>query len=123
VASPNGGWVGLSDLTSLGGGKFLMVERDNQGGPDARIKRLYSFDVTGVAAGGTVTKTLVRDLLAQGDLTRTGGLAPEKIEGSAVTLDGDVWIVNDNDGVDGNSGETQLTRLGTLDELQDAAPL
>lgn len=114
ATSPNGGWVGLSDITSLGGGEFMVIERDNQFGPDARIKRLYTFDVTGVAAGGTVTKTLLRDLLAGGDLTAAGGLAPEKIEGAAVTLRGDVYIVNDNDGVDDNSGETQLINLGRV---------
>ena len=30
-ASPAGGWVGLSDISPLGGGRFLVVERDNQG--------------------------------------------------------------------------------------------
>lgn len=30
-ASPVGGWVGLSDISPLGGGRFLVVERDNQG--------------------------------------------------------------------------------------------
>lgn len=122
VASPNGGWVGLSDLTALGAGEFLVVERDNQGGPDARIKRLYKIDVDGVAAGGTLTKTLVRDLLAQGDLTATGGLPPEKIEGSAITLDGIVWVVNDNDGVEINSGETQLIELDTVTALEAEVP-
>ena len=112
--SPNGGWVGLSDIATLSGGQFLIAERDNQGGPDARIKRLYRIDVTGVADGATLTKTLVRDLLVQGDLTRTGGLVPEKIEGAAFTLNEDVWIVNDNDGVNDNSGETQLINLGDI---------
>lgn len=63
VESPNGGWVGLSDLTALGNNEFLVVERDNQGGPDARIKRLYRFSVAGLADGATVSKTLVRDLI------------------------------------------------------------
>ena len=108
--SQNGGWVGLSDITALGNGEFLVVERDNQGGPDAAIKRLYTFDVTGLVDGDTITKTLVRDLLP--DLAAPGGLIYEKVEGSAVTLSGDVWIVNDNDGVDDNSGETQLINLG-----------
>lgn len=112
ASSQAGGWVGLSDITSLGGGEFLVVERDNQAGPDAAIKRLYTFDVTGLVDGDTVTKTLVRDLL--GDLAEAGGLIPEKIEGSAVTANGDVWIVNDNDGVDDNSGETQLLNLGNI---------
>ena len=111
-ASQNGGWVGLSDLTSLGNGEFLVVERDNQGGPDAAIKRLYTFDVTGLMDGDTVTKTLVRDLVP--DLTATGGLIAEKVEGSAVTADGNVYIINDNDGVDDNSGETNLINLGNI---------
>ena len=113
-ASQNGGWVGLSDLTALGNGEFLVVERDNQGGPDAAIKRLYKFDVTGLAADAIVTKTLVRDLMD--NLAETGGLTPEKIEGSAVMANGDVYIVNDNDGVDDNSGETRLINLGNIIE-------
>jgi hypothetical protein len=112
VESQNGGWVGLSDLTSLGDGRFLVIERDNQGGPDAAIKRLYTFDVTGLAADAVVTKTLVRDLMP--DLAEPGGLTYEKIEGSAVTAGGDVYIVNDNDGIDDNSGETQLINLGQI---------
>lgn len=112
VSSPNGGWVGLSDITSLGGNQFLVVERDNQGGPDARIKRLYRIDLTGKADGATLTKVLVRDLVA--DLKKPGGNVPEKIEGAAVLPNGDVYIVNDNDGVDGGSGETQLIKLGKI---------
>lgn len=112
LESPNGGWVGLSDISALGKGQFLVVERDNQGGPDARIKRLYRIDLTGVAPDASVTKTLVRDLLP--DLKAPGGLVPEKIEGLAVLADGKVVIVNDNDGVNDNSGETQLLNLGAL---------
>lgn len=48
------------------------------------------------------------------DLAAPGGLIPEKIEGLAVTRHGQVWIVNDNDGVDDNSGETELLNLGHL---------
>ena len=111
-ASQNGGWVGLSDITSLGNGEFMVVERDNQGGPDAAIKRLYRIDLSGLNDGDTVTKTLIRDLTA--DFAATGGLTPEKVEGAAVTIGGDVWVVNDNDGVDDNSGETQLINLGDI---------
>jgi hypothetical protein len=42
------------------------------------------------------------------------GLVPEKIEGLAVTKDGYVWIINDNDGVKDNNGETQLLNMGQL---------
>ncbi|MFT5716684.1 MAG: hypothetical protein ACJAWS_000650 [Oleiphilaceae bacterium] len=112
VESQNGGWVGLSDITSLGDGKFLMLERDNQGSADAAIKRLYEFDINGLVDGDTVTKTLVRDLIIEGDLSKAGGAIAEKIEGLAVMPDNTIYIVNDNDGVDDNSGETQLLNLG-----------
>jgi hypothetical protein len=119
-ASPNGGWVGLSDLTALDDDEFMVIERDNQAGPDARIKRLYRFSVDGLtpladpAVGVTpgfpvVSKTLVRDLIP--DLEAPGGLVVEKIEGLAVQPDGTLLVVNDNDGVDDSSGETQLIRV------------
>jgi len=110
--SPNGGWTGLSDITSLGNGEMLVVERDNQGGPDARIKRLYKFSLAGLTDGSAISKTMVRDLMP--DLAADGGLTPEKIEGSAVMANGDVYIINDNDGVDDNSGETRLINLGAI---------
>ncbi|MET0066332.1 MAG: esterase-like activity of phytase family protein [Candidatus Thiodiazotropha sp.] len=112
--SQNGGWVGLSDITTLGDGRFLVVERDNQGGPDAAIKRLYSFDVSGLAPGSSVSKTLEYDLLAEAVLSTDGLSVAEKIEGLAVLDNGDVLIVNDNDGVDDNSGETRLIHLGDI---------
>ena len=112
VVSPNGGWVGLSDISALGNNQFLVIERDNQGGPDARIKRLYRIDLTGKADGSTLNKVLIRDLIA--DLKAPGGNVPEKIEGLAVLPNGGVIIVNDNDGVEGGSGETQLIKLGNI---------
>jgi hypothetical protein len=112
VESQNGGWVGLSDITSLGNGQFLVLERDNQGGPDAAIKRIYRIDLTSVQADAVIEKTLVRDLMA--DLKAPNGLVYEKVEGLAVDADGNAFIVNDNDGVDDNSGETQLMNLGKI---------
>ena len=112
VASQAGGWVGLSDISSIANGEFLIVERDNQFGPDAAIKRLYKIDLSAAVDGNTIVKTLVRDVTA--DLANFGGLTPEKIEGSAVTANGDVYIINDNDGVDDNSGETLLINLGNI---------
>ncbi|MGE3297995.1 MAG: esterase-like activity of phytase family protein, partial [Porticoccaceae bacterium] len=120
--SPNGGWVGLSEIAHVGGDTFAVVERDNQGGMDARIKRLYTFSVAGIdpladPATGTpafpvLTKTLAADLMPA--LQATGGAVLEKIEGLAVLPDGDALIVNDNDGVDDSNGETQLLRLESL---------
>ncbi len=119
--SANGGWVGLSEITAIGNDEFLVIERDNQGGPDAAIKRLYKFSTKGLTAVSdsvdvttipVVTKSLVRDLM--GDLKATGGLVLEKVEGLAVDEDGTAYIVNDNDGVDDSNGETQLLKFKNI---------
>jgi hypothetical protein len=111
-----GGYVGLSDIVSVGGGKFLLVERDNQGGPDAAVKRISSVSLSNLGAvvdGSTVTtKSLVRSVLADVS-TDIGGLALEKIEGIAL-LNGDIWINTDNDGLSDSSGESRLIKLGGL---------
>jgi hypothetical protein len=109
-----GGWVGLSDLAALGDGSFLVLERDNQGGPDAAIKRLYKINLGdfSIADGTVIDKALVRDVIP--DLRAPGGLVPEKIEGLTVTDAGDVWINNDNDGLGDNSGEHMLLNLGNV---------
>lgn len=121
VESPAGGWVGLSEITALDDNTLLMLERDNAAGPDARVKRLYTVSIAGVSptAQGTVfptlTKKLVRDLVP--DLLKPKGWLQEKVEGVGVGADGAVYIVTDNDGVDGNTGETQFIRLGKRRQL------
>jgi hypothetical protein len=118
VESPNGGWVGLSEITTIDDTTFAVIERDNQGNIDARIKRIYKFSIAGVAfkpqgeAFDTVSKILVRDVLP--DLKAPGGLVIEKLEGLTKLADGDWLMVTDNDGVDGSSGETQLQHLGDI---------
>ena len=113
-----GGWVGLSELTSIGNGQFLVIERDNQQGPAAQIKRLYRIDLTGlqpVAEGQSfplVSKHLERDLLP--DLQSAGGWVLDKVEGAAVDKLGRLFVVTDNDGVEDASGETRFMRLGTI---------
>lgn len=122
ATSPNGGWVGMSDLTYLGNGRLAILERDNQGGRDARVKRIYTVDTTGVtfrdvsqaANFETLTKTLEVDFIANAAYDAFGGPVPEKLEGMAVLSDGTTLIVNDNDGVDDNSGETLVLRLPQL---------
>ncbi len=121
--SPNGGWVGLSEIVALGKDKFAVIERDNQGGTDATIKRIYKFSTVGLTPGvepgpdaapdfPVVEKKLVKDLMPI--LQSTGGMVLEKIEGLAVTRNGTAYIVNDNDGVDDSNGETQLLKLKKL---------
>ena len=83
---PDGGWVGLSEITWIGDDTLLVVERDNQQRDDARVKRLYSLSVAGItpATAGSIppviTKTLVRDLLVKDDYRL------EKIEGAALRI-------------------------------------
>lgn len=107
-----GGWVGLSEITSLGNGEFMVLERDNRGGLDASIKRLYKINLQAVTDGQTITKTLIKDIKPV--LGNTTGTLIEKVEGTAVTLNGDLYIVTDNDGVNDHNGETQLINLGKL---------
>lgn len=116
---PTNGWVGLSEITALGNGRFLIVERDNQIGANAAVKRLYLIDMTGLEFGSSamdapvVEKVLVRDLLA--DLASANGYVLDKIEGFTIAADGTAYIMTDNDGVDDHSGETQFLNLGRLD--------
>jgi hypothetical protein len=112
------GWMGLSEIVSLGGDEFAAIERNNQWG-EAAIKRLYRFSVAGLTAAApgaaqipVLRKTLLRDVVP--DLARTGGTILEKLEGFAVDRAGQMFAVTDNDGVQGVSGETQFLRLGPV---------
>ena len=70
-----------------------------------------------VEAAGPIpdlAKTLAVDLIAAGAFDRFNGLAFEKLEGMAVLSNGDVVLVNDNDGVDDNSGETRLFTIPAI---------
>ena len=112
--SQDGGWVGLSDISWVSEMCFYVLERDNKGNLDAAVKRIYSIDLGGYDEDGySIQKTLVKDLVADDVYGTVGGLTPEKIEGLAHNGKG-WWIVNDNDGVDYNSGEIQLMNLGPL---------
>ena len=109
--SQNGGWVGLADITSVDFGKFLVLERDDQGGPDAAIKRIYSIDLTETDQElGLLSKQLYKDLYST-LASATNGPVVEKVDGMAVDGSGNLWIVNGNDGVDNNSGETLLLQV------------
>jgi hypothetical protein len=124
--SQNGGWVGLSDISPLGNGKFAVLERDDQFGPDAVIKKIYEIDLgdfsMAIPADGnipTIEKTLVLDLVpVVEDVLRS--MVMEKFEGLAVTASGTTYVNNDNDGVDDNSGEQLLLDVGVLFPASDA---
>ncbi len=116
-APAEGAWVGLSEITALGGGRFLVIERDNQIGEKAKLKSIAEFSLAGItpAAPGSaeipvVEKKLVRDLLP--DLAATNGFIVDKPEGFTVDAAGEAFMVTDNDGVDDSSGETIFVRIG-----------
>ncbi|MDI6838667.1 MAG: esterase-like activity of phytase family protein, partial [Rhizobiaceae bacterium] len=99
------GWVGLSEITAHGD-HLYVVERDNQIGDQAKLKKLYRVaiaDLKPAAIGGvlpTVAKEEVHDFVP--DLkAATNGYVVDKLEGFAFDAAG-----TDNDGVDGSSGET-----------------
>lgn len=112
------GWVGLSEI-AIHGDYAYVIERDNQIGAAARIKRLYRVPLADLAKAAPlgetpplVRKELARDFLP--DLTATGGFALDKIEGFTVDAAGVGYAVTDNDGVDGSSGETLFFSIGPL---------
>ena len=115
------GWIGLSEITAHDG-KLYVIERDNQIGANAKIKRIYSVSLDGfkpAPIGGdlpVVEKTLVRDLMD--DLkSATNGYVVDKVEGLAIDSNGDMFVVTDNDGVDDSSGETLFLRLGNVSAM------
>jgi len=118
AASGEGVWMGLSEIAAMPDGRFAILERDNQRGPDAKVKRVYAVDLSKIAfapAGAPaplVTKTLLKDFLP--DLQARTLWTPDKPEGLTVTRDGTMWVVTDNDGVDNSNGETVLLNLGTV---------
>ena len=107
------GWTGLSELVALDADTFAVIERDNQRGPQASIKKIYAFDVPKTWTGlPTVHKRLVQDLLPA--LQADHGWVQDKVEGLAVAGNGQAYAVTDNDGLDDATGETVFLRLGRI---------
>lgn len=113
-------WVGLSEIALLPDGTFAIVERDNQLGAQASIKRVYGVDLAVAdfqpfVQGDDlpiVPKSLLTDVL--GALEANSVYTPDKLEGLAVAADGQVYLVTDNDGLDDALGQTVFLGLGAL---------
>jgi len=115
------GWVGLSEITANGDYAYI-IERDNLIGDAAKLKKLYRValaDLKPGKLGGTlpvVKKEEVRDLIP--DLkSATNGYVVDKVEGFTVDAAGNGYVVTDNDGVDGSSGETLFFSIGTMNAM------
>jgi hypothetical protein len=57
------GSVSIGDFTQLDQNRFVVIERDNNQGSAAAIKRIYLVDLRKVAEDGTLAKTLAVDLM------------------------------------------------------------
>jgi hypothetical protein len=118
--APEGGWIGLSEITAHGD-HLWIVERDNRIGEDAHIKQLTRVPLAGLAPaplGGdlpVVSKEVVRDFLP--DLAAANGYIVDKLEGFAIDAAGFAYAVTDNDGVDDSSGETHFLPLGSIEAM------
>ncbi len=107
--APEGGWVGLSEIT-VHGDYVYLIERDNQIGLKAPLKAVYRVPVSELVAAPldgeipVVTKELVRDLIP--DIKANNGYVVDKVESLAIDSEGTAYVITDNDGVDDSSGET-----------------
>ena len=111
------GWVGLSEITAYKDSVYI-IERDNQIGSNAAIKRLYKVSIEQlkpVKLGEklpVVHKELVRDFIP--DLKSLHGYIQDKIEGFTIDANGQGFAMTDNDGVDDSSGETLFFSTGKM---------
>ncbi|MEZ5964438.1 MAG: esterase-like activity of phytase family protein [Planctomycetota bacterium] len=100
-AATGAGFVGLSEILSVGDGTYLVIERDQGIGAPTRLKSVAAFRLDGLvpdtdgqpgeASGSdTVVKALAVDVVP--------AFFPfEKVEGLALVR-GDLWVCLDNDG-------------------------
>jgi hypothetical protein len=108
-AAPEGGWVGLSEITVHGDHAYI-IERDNQIAGKAGEKKIFRVPVAELVPAKlgetlpTVSKELVRDLIP--DLAANKGYVVDKVESLAIDSAGTAYVITDNDGVDDSSGET-----------------
>ena len=112
----NASWVGLSEITQVGDGSYIFVERDNRSGDFAALKTLVKMQPE-AGADGIISRSekAVFDLMP--DLKATNGWITDKPEGVAVTQDGRVFVITDNDGVSDWSGESWFLKLGRVRRL------
>lgn len=116
-AAGEGAWQGLSEITAHGDHVYLL-ERDNQIALKAASKKIYRVPVAelkGADIGGElplVSKQEIRDLI--GDLRSSNGYVVDKIESFAIDVEGEGFLITDNDGVDDSSGETLFWSIGKV---------
>jgi hypothetical protein len=111
----NASWSGLSEITRTEDGDYVIIERDNRTGDFAELKTLVKVSGDDLADGITADEKSVVDIIPA--LEANNGWISDKPEGTAITRDGRILLVTDNDGVDDWSGETWFIDLGELEDL------
>jgi len=90
-AETTGGWIGLSELLSIGPQEYAVVERDKGIGAASTLKKIYTFSLDGLVDGDMVTKSEWLDIVDD--------FSPyEKVEGLAWSPESGLWVGLDNDG-------------------------
>lgn len=92
----------IGELARLADGRYLVIERDDGHGPEARFKRIFEVDLARSTPGGTVAKRLRVDLLRIADPRRLASedrryTFPYWTPESVLPVAPDTWlVVNDN---------------------------
>lgn len=92
-------WAGLSEIIAIGANEYLVIERDKGIGIGSELKKLYAFTLDGLQpdADGKPDATDTVKKVRAGNILRD--FFPfEKVEGLAITKNGELWIGLDNDG-------------------------
>ncbi|MFC0550473.1 esterase-like activity of phytase family protein [Planotetraspora thailandica] len=92
----------IGDAIAIDKNRFLIIERDNEQGDAAKLKRLYLADTRDRNRDGVMDKTLVADLLDLANPKRLGGFDTtfrfpfQTIEDVTLLDDQTVAVLNDN---------------------------
>ncbi|MGB5714914.1 MAG: esterase-like activity of phytase family protein [Waterburya sp.] len=93
----------IGDFTPINDTEFLVIERDNNQGEEAEIKKIFKIDISEVDEDGYVEKELVVDLLdiddpndLNGDGNTTYDMPFVTIEDVVVVDEDTILVANDN---------------------------
>ncbi len=85
----------IGDFTPINDTEFLVIERDNNQGEEAEIKKIFKIDISQVDEDGYVEKELVVDLLDIADPNDLNGDGSTTFDFPFVTIE-DVVVVDEN---------------------------
>ncbi|MFS0771951.1 esterase-like activity of phytase family protein [Sphingomonas sp. 1P08PE] len=106
------GGTAIGDMTAIGDGRFVVIERDGGQGAAAKFKRIYGIDLNQVDANGRLVKTELLDLMNIADPDDLNGDGSTSFSFPFVTIEDvlpvdeqTLLIVNDNN-YPGSAGRT-----------------